>query len=100
MTKSRPRWRASWCWVAAARGHGIGCGGTDRGRGDADVAGTLAQGSASEAIQDLKADGFNVMINWLEGHPNVPCRNAKSTRSMIPTVRRSARRPFRPSTST
>jgi hypothetical protein len=29
-------------------------------------------GPASEAIQDLQADGFNVMINWLEGHPNVP----------------------------
>jgi hypothetical protein len=29
-------------------------------------------GSASDAIDDLKADGFNVMINWLEGHPNVP----------------------------
>jgi hypothetical protein len=29
-------------------------------------------GPASQAIQDLRADGFNVMINWLEGHPNVP----------------------------
>ena len=29
-------------------------------------------GSASDAIDHLKADGFNVMINWLEGHPNVP----------------------------
>jgi hypothetical protein len=29
-------------------------------------------GPASEAIQDLQADGHNVMINWLEGHPNVP----------------------------
>ena len=29
-------------------------------------------GPANEAIDDLQADGFNVMINWLEGHPNVP----------------------------
>jgi peptidoglycan hydrolase-like protein with peptidoglycan-binding domain len=28
--------------------------------------------SASEALQELNADGYNVMINWLEGHPNVP----------------------------
>lgn len=29
-------------------------------------------GPASDAIQDLQADGYNVMVNWLEGHPNVP----------------------------
>jgi hypothetical protein len=29
-------------------------------------------GPASEAIQQLQSDGYNVSINWLEGHPNVP----------------------------
>jgi hypothetical protein len=29
-------------------------------------------GPASEAIQDLQADGYNVMISRLEGHLNVP----------------------------
>lgn len=29
-------------------------------------------GPASEAIQQLQSAGYNVSINWLEGHPNVP----------------------------
>jgi hypothetical protein len=57
----------------AGRGHGIGCGGTNRGRGDADVA-VPAQARRARR-QDLQADGFNVMINWLEVIAS-HCRNA------------------------
>lgn len=34
-------------------------------------------GSASDGIQQLQAAGYNVSINWLEGHPNVPLRDCK-----------------------
>jgi hypothetical protein len=28
--------------------------------------------SASATVMDLQAQGFDVVINWLQGHPNVP----------------------------
>jgi hypothetical protein len=28
--------------------------------------------SASATVMDLEAQGFDVVINWLQGHPNVP----------------------------
>jgi hypothetical protein len=34
-------------------------------------------GSASDGIQQLQSAGYNVSINWLEGHPNVPLRECK-----------------------
>ena len=40
---------------------------------------TPGAGPASEAIDELQAKGFNVSINWLEGHPNVPLRECKIT---------------------
>jgi hypothetical protein len=36
-------------------------------------------GPASEAIQQLQSAGYNVSINWLEGHPNVPLLECKVT---------------------
>jgi hypothetical protein len=36
-------------------------------------------GPASEAIQQLQSAGYNVSINWLEGHPNVPLSECKVT---------------------
>jgi hypothetical protein len=40
---------------------------------------TPGVGPASEAIDQLQAQGFNVSINWLEGHPNVPLRECRVT---------------------
>ena len=40
---------------------------------------TPGAGPASEAIDQLQAQGFNVSINWLEGHPNVPLRECRVT---------------------
>jgi hypothetical protein len=40
---------------------------------------TPGAGPASEAIDQLQAQGFNVSINWIEGHPNVPLRECKVT---------------------
>jgi len=40
---------------------------------------TPGAGPASEAIDQLQAQGFNVSINWLEGHPNVPLRECRIT---------------------
>ena len=37
------------------------------------------EGPASEAIQQLQSDGYNVSINWLTGHPNVPLLECKVT---------------------
>ena len=34
-------------------------------------------GSASDGIQQLQTAGYNVSINWLEGHPNVPLKECK-----------------------
>lgn len=31
-------------------------------------------GPTDVAIQQLQSAGYNVSINWLEGHPNVPLR--------------------------
>ena len=36
-------------------------------------------GPASDAIQQVQAAGYNVSINWLEGHPNVPLSECKVT---------------------
>lgn len=36
-------------------------------------------GPASDAIQQLQSAGYNVSINWLEGHPNVPLSECKVT---------------------
>src|SRR5258708_32191302 len=36
-------------------------------------------GPASEAIQQLQSAGYNVSINWLGGHPNVPVSEGKAT---------------------
>jgi hypothetical protein len=33
---------------------------------------TPGAGSASDAIAELQNEGYDVEINWLEGHPNVP----------------------------
>jgi hypothetical protein len=33
---------------------------------------TAGSESASATIADLKAQGFDVVINWLTGYPNVP----------------------------
>jgi hypothetical protein len=33
---------------------------------------TPGAGSASEAIGELRTEGYDVQVNWLEGHPNVP----------------------------
>jgi hypothetical protein len=38
---------------------------------------TPGAGPASEAIDELQAQGFNVAINWLEGQPNVPLRECR-----------------------
>jgi hypothetical protein len=40
---------------------------------------TPGAGPASEAIDQLQAQGFTVSINWLEGHPNVPLRECRVT---------------------
>ncbi|MGX9791126.1 hypothetical protein [Mycobacterium sp. MMS18-G62] len=40
---------------------------------------TPGAGPASEAIDQLQAQGFTVSINWLEGHPNVPLRECHIT---------------------
>ena len=36
-------------------------------------------GPADVAIQQLQSAGYNVSINWLEGHPNLPLRECKVT---------------------
>jgi len=33
---------------------------------------TAGAESASATVMDLQAQGFDVVINWLQGHPNVP----------------------------
>jgi hypothetical protein len=33
---------------------------------------TAGSESASATVMDLQAQGFDVVINWLQGHPNVP----------------------------
>ena len=33
---------------------------------------TPGAGSASDAFTELATEGYDVEINWLEGHPNVP----------------------------
>ena len=33
---------------------------------------TAGAESASATVMDLEAQGFDVVINWLQGHPNVP----------------------------
>jgi hypothetical protein len=33
---------------------------------------TAGTESASATVMDLQAQGFDVVINWLQGHPNVP----------------------------
>ena len=33
---------------------------------------TAGSESASATVMDLKDQGFDVVINWLQGHPNVP----------------------------
>ena len=33
---------------------------------------TAGSESASATVMDLEAQGFDVVINWLQGHPNVP----------------------------
>jgi hypothetical protein len=40
---------------------------------DADpVSPTAGTESASATVMDLESQGFDVVINWLQGHPNVP----------------------------
>ncbi len=36
-------------------------------------------GPASDAVATLEAAGFDVQINWLQGHPNVPLRECRVT---------------------
>ena len=36
-------------------------------------------GPADMAVQQLQSAGYNVSINWLEGHPNVPLSECKVT---------------------
>lgn len=38
---------------------------------------TPGDGPASIAVQQLQAAGYDVSINWLEGHPNVPLSECK-----------------------
>ena len=33
---------------------------------------TAGAESASATVMDLQAQGYDVVINWLQGHPNVP----------------------------
>jgi hypothetical protein len=33
--------------------------------------------SASATVTDLEAQGYDVVINWLQGHPNVPLSECK-----------------------
>ncbi len=40
---------------------------------------TPGDGPASIAVQQLQSAGYNVSINWLEGHPNVPLSECKVT---------------------
>ena len=40
---------------------------------------TPGDGPASTAVQELQSAGYNVSINWLEGHPNVPLSECKVT---------------------
>lgn len=40
---------------------------------------TPGNGPASVAVQQLESAGYNVSINWLEGHPNVPLSDCKVT---------------------
>jgi len=40
---------------------------------------TAGNGPADVAIQQLKSAGYNVSINWLEGHPNVPLKECLVT---------------------
>lgn len=35
--------------------------------------------SAADTVRDLQSSGFDVEINWLEGHPNVPLNECKVT---------------------
>jgi hypothetical protein len=70
MTKSS-KMRAVVLWVAAA-GATASVLAAPIAAADSAALPVPGAGSASDAIEDLKADGFNVMINWLEGHPNVP----------------------------
>jgi hypothetical protein len=40
---------------------------------------TAGNGPADVAIQQLQSAGYNVSINWLEGHPNVPLKECLVT---------------------
>lgn len=40
---------------------------------------TAGNGPADVAIQQLQSAGFQVSINWLEGHPNVPLKECLVT---------------------
>ncbi|MCX8559584.1 hypothetical protein OS122_01560 [Mycolicibacterium mucogenicum] len=64
------------CWAAAAAATVAA---TPAAAANPPILPTPGDGPASVAVQQLQSAGYNVSINWLEGHPNVPLSECKVT---------------------
>jgi hypothetical protein len=56
---------------------------------------TAGTESASATVMDLEAQGFDVVVNWLQGHPNVPLSECR-----VNGINDPSHMPSDPSTST
>lgn len=72
-----PRFRRSAAWLVAASA-GLLLATAPSAAADVPLP-VPGNGPASDAITQLQSAGYNVMINWLEGHPNVPLSECKVT---------------------
>ena len=54
---------------------------------------TAGTQSASATVMDLQAQGFDVVINWLQGHPNVPLAECR-----VDGINNPSRMPANPAT--
>lgn len=68
--------RKAACWAIVA-GAAVAVTGAPSAAANSAILPTPGDGPASIAVQQLQSAGYDVSINWLEGHPNVPLSECK-----------------------